>query len=910
MKLKHIFITAIACFGFSLGAFAQSDCAPSNFVAGQLYAGAWKHFLANNLLSTTHKLNFGSKATYSATVVELNNGFEAGYGTIFETSTKPCGGVVSTNQSNPFVPFHKRRYASNSQWIGQSYQENGFDWTKGYKVIGGNRYFKVKRWGQPVQDIINPFYDTNLPEAIASNGGTKSDFLWSEGWELLKHNFGYDANGQAIANQNEAIDYPYLMLYNRYEGIIRVFIYNNAVAGSNNRLLVTLTQSGQTTHALFGTKGRALGTQAKNSYQVVANLLRNRWSYANFTIGYDPCTPLREGDLRVTFAEQLHAGVSLAGRSVSVELPASQDQVFSEGFLYGDVSADNVGMMVLPTIDKLTDVEYTNIATGEVVAPDSKKNKGSQLMAITDVFSKGGGLADIMKPLNENSTSKQRGARAAYFAIMAVSSYVGFSIAGPTQQGTNLNMPPPQPYISYGELKMSGTITTVNTNKEEFRIAIPGSKNAHTKEEYVPTGVGSSEASAPIYNEPLGIVNLINVPEMVYRNETRVNNVVGGNITERSAAFSLKNKVYYTTNDRADIDWSKTEIRVAVRIKDKSNARNYLVSRTYDIKDQDLLANEVKKFLWIKVAGRNSDRWVINQPVYFLLNSAQAKLVEPINFFGDMYREGSAPSSYKKKVLNRSSGQWVEVPFNQTVNESVYYEPEDILRGKLIHSYSFGSDDVRQTEIAKQAYANNPLASKIYNRTDIRGDIECDYILTVNAYYHANDRLGDQKHEELVLFYPMKIVNGNPYNFPISNSPYDNALSSLASQYRVTPASVRSVICGNGSLYQASTPAVARVTQSSIEQKAEVLTKPMAKVYPNPTPGKVHFDFAMTKAGEAKLALYNLSGKLVKVITKANYKKGYHKVSADVSGLKSGVYVYRLETSGAAPVFGRIVVQD
>ena len=824
------------------------------------------------------------------------------------SNTTVCAqSVIRTDPNNPYVPVNKRRYNSSWQWIGQSYQLNSFDWTKGYRVIGGNRYFKVKRWGQPTQDIINPFYDTNLPSSIASNGGTKSDFLWSEGWELLKHNFGYQANGQAISNQNEAIDYPYMMLYNRYKGIVRVFIYNNAVAGSNNRLVITLSQSGERTHALFGTKGRALGTQAKSSYQVIAQLLRNRWSYADFVMGYDPCTPLREGDLRVTFAEQLHAGVSLAGRSVSVELPASQDQIFSEGFLYGDVSVDNVGMMVLPTIDKLTDVEYTNVATGEVVTPDSKENPGVQMMAISDLLSKGGGLADIMKPLNDNATNGQRLKRASYLGLLATASYVGFSIAGPTSQSVTLNMPPPQPYISYGELKMQGTVTTVNPNKEEFRIAIPGSENAHTKEEYVPTGPGSSESSAPIYNETLGIVNLINVPDMVYRNDIRTYNVVGGNITQREASFSLKNKVYYTVTDRVGIDWNKSEIRIAVRIKDKNNGRNYLISRSYDITEQDLLANEVKKFLKIKVAGRNSDRWVINQPVYFLLNSEQAKIVEPINFFGDMYRKGSAPSSYKKMVLNRSNGRWEEAPFNQTVNENTHYDPEDILRGKLIHSYSFGSDAVRQTAIAKQVFADNPLASKVYNRTDIRGDIECDYILTANIHYTANNRVNYRNNKQIVQYYPMKIVTGNPNSYPV-NSSYDNALSSVANQYRVTPASVRSVICGNGSLYQVSTPAVARVTQSSLEQKEAVFTKPVTKAYPNPASGKVHFDFAITKAGEAKLALYNLSGKLVKLITKANYEKGYHKLSADVSGLKPGVYVYRLETSGAAPVFGRIVV--
>jgi len=85
--------------------------------------------------------------------------------------------------------------------------------------------------------------------------------------------------------------------------------------------------------------------------------------------------------------------------------------------------------------------------------------------------------------------------------------------------------------------------------------------------------------------------------------------------------------------------------------------------------------------------------------------------------------------------------------------------------------------------------------------------------------------------------------------------------------------------------------------------KDEVVS--LAQNRPNPSRGSADITFNLPRAEEVRLAVYDAQGRLVRTLVEENRSAGTHQVS--VSGLKSGIYFYRLE-AGKASLTCRMVV--
>lgn len=73
--------------------------------------------------------------------------------------------------------------------------------------------------------------------------------------------------------------------------------------------------------------------------------------------------------------------------------------------------------------------------------------------------------------------------------------------------------------------------------------------------------------------------------------------------------------------------------------------------------------------------------------------------------------------------------------------------------------------------------------------------------------------------------------------------------------------------------------------------------------YPNPFNPSTTIAFAVPKAGDLKLAIYNLRGQLVRTLHNGPIAAGNHKVvwdgtDADGAKVASGIYMYRLQSEG------------
>ncbi len=75
--------------------------------------------------------------------------------------------------------------------------------------------------------------------------------------------------------------------------------------------------------------------------------------------------------------------------------------------------------------------------------------------------------------------------------------------------------------------------------------------------------------------------------------------------------------------------------------------------------------------------------------------------------------------------------------------------------------------------------------------------------------------------------------------------------------------------------------------------------------YPNPFNPTTTISYSLKEPGEVRIKLYTVTGELLKTIIEGTKNKGYNETQIDLSTYSSGIYLYRLEVTGAGkiPVF-------
>lgn len=239
--------------------------------------------------------------------------------------------------------------------------------------------------------FINPYSDNGMNAAQAQmlNPGSafgvqEMDMYPEDGWELIKINLGYTPDLTPLV-PSEFPDVPYIILYNKYRGILRVFAktfigltspttyktakiilefdqnYNPALNAGDSDYSNTFMMSGELAQPLDQpTKITKLINVAEhpNNYQ--------KWFYADFELAYDACACFYRSDLRLSFEFVNSSDVKLAGRSVSIEdelLDNNLNVKYDNGFLtnvFEDPSGfAQSGSVIYGTMDQMVD-DYLN----------------------------------------------------------------------------------------------------------------------------------------------------------------------------------------------------------------------------------------------------------------------------------------------------------------------------------------------------------------------------------------------------------------------------------------------------------------------------------------------------------------------------------------------------------------------
>jgi hypothetical protein len=373
--------------------------------------------------------------------------------------------------------------------------------------------------GTPVT-IVNPFYDqSGNPNTFFLADAFDKDFKWEDGWELLYKKFGTESQGVIT---------PYFMLYNKYSGVVRVFVniinsgtFSYTAGGIQLTMekpnpsppgLPTVRQTAVLNH--LGTYTFASDQLQKNAGHFSANYYENSgvnnnyyWLYADFTTLYDACTCGLVGDwyFYAGLVNNLQINVEINGTLTTVvdANPSNPSQSTVGGFWgeindyisFGSGVINNISGIVKSGNKGFKDgVELLN--AGQTLANNSSVVIGNN---------KAKNLAPILFKIFVQAPRINMLLNLASSVITTVKK-VGDDYDKLTNDNPKDANALKQPKVTETGLKATanGEIT-VDAPYVLNALRIPGSKTA--------SGQGAIDFRNPVYDEILGVWNLFKQPK-------------------------------------------------------------------------------------------------------------------------------------------------------------------------------------------------------------------------------------------------------------------------------------------------------------------------------------------------------------------------------------------------------------
>ncbi len=336
----------------------------------------------------------------------------------------------------------------------------------------------------PGVDFTSPFYRIDNLEALR----LLKDYKPQDGWELIRRDFGYTDNGTLITDRPE---HTYLILYNKYRGILRVILRTCRKEDYNGAQINIRFQNPTFQTALLDLSNTAQALDAPHEVNIeftAATTFYNddsKYFYADYPLAYDPCTCTYQSRLQILSSLIETSTITLSG-AITGNIVSITNKNGSVDNKDGSTSWKKITagseklVQVHKTIDAFTtkSLEYAN-------ALDK--------IGMAQVFVSMG--AELKK-----DNAFQAGLSALPWIGSAVS-LLDLFIGGGKKSAT----PGPvelMPLSVNLNAKLDGTMITT-APYHSIGFPTPGSLNAQNDVD-----------AYPYYNEVLGVFNLLNTPVM------------------------------------------------------------------------------------------------------------------------------------------------------------------------------------------------------------------------------------------------------------------------------------------------------------------------------------------------------------------------------------------------------------
>lgn len=360
-----------------------------------------------------------------------------------------------------------------------------------------------------------------------------NDVLPKDGWELISYDFGIAPNGIPLLDKT---DHPYLVLYNRFTGILRVFC---AVKrdGSTYKTVsyrlktIKLGSVPSSPSDVYFPSNLDIANAFTDNTQGIPSIINYQaspefisastfvsgsfnWTYADFPIMYDPCVcnyaSVWQIEVRLINDAFVDLEILLNGNinpdttnvlNVSGSNNYYDSQSGQGTFGWEDISGPNGA--VQKSTKSWHDLYKFGQDMGKVLAKtafkaEEKSDREGDFFALISDLASSDFLKAGLKTLPYISS-----------AVTLLDFFVagGKSSAAPTSDAVKIM---PMGIEMNGTIK--GTISDTALIKA-ISFWTPGSDNS--------TGVtGNSQSLYPFYNQPLGVFHLVNTPEVKSRTST------------------------------------------------------------------------------------------------------------------------------------------------------------------------------------------------------------------------------------------------------------------------------------------------------------------------------------------------------------------------------------------------------
>jgi hypothetical protein len=452
--------------------------------------------------------------------------------TVHANTQNNCDNEVSTNFSAPFNTALPSNPDANRYL-------NSFNWN----AVDNNGYLSYYQ-------LQHMQYNQNMLNIMDGQWGNHYNYIteseqmsWENGWELLLMNMGVYPNlepyGQTLAHS----DVPYLVFYNRYNGIIRVFAnYGNGYLPSGLNFDAVFIELKFNNHLKLNgvlrlNEGVDQALDKTTNIEVVKSISKhtnspNKWFSADFQTTFDPCICNFDSKMEINFHFITSESLQLFGRSISVEQDLIdgglvKDKDFLTSFNNTGTDPENGGMIMYESMDKMVNDYIVKLQKykDDLASTQEHNKKVNRNLAVLKLFQytflQGGNVAigvisnkpwfgEIVSEAGEfiGDTSviskKTIAAEAKSILAKGVNTLISKNFTEKAEPKS-----PNKPTATFTEMYISGTVSdTISISTAVF----------HTPGTYGSVGTGSpilpSYFNYPLYNQSLGVFALLETPKV------------------------------------------------------------------------------------------------------------------------------------------------------------------------------------------------------------------------------------------------------------------------------------------------------------------------------------------------------------------------------------------------------------
>lgn len=808
---------------------------------------------------------------------------------------------------NPYVCATSYGDANgNSSWDWESTPDNNTNYCKMWQA-------RTQSQNNSLEIMGSPFVNTRIQALYVIS--TTNDYTRAKGWELLTRNFGCSV----------PTSYPYFVLYNKYSGLARVFIYLPGDKAQYSGALLQITtipspapnsrypaalSGGDITITAPDKYLNPDSTTLTNTMFVVTQTAGlSNWSVAEFNPGFDPNienSSYKGSVLGVTVFGVTNSTLTAAITGTSVSTTNPGDPVLSdisyrpnttnasgtgsdggkkftatgEKFVKLGKTAEEVRSQVYSTADKivnsLSNVPYNSGVKGRI------KSAAWSARELTSPNS------DIGKTLGTIASALGAGGQ----ALNLIGGIVGMLS---NDEGTPAAAPT---YTAYN-LELHGEITT-KVVTTAFMFKIPGAiqDNSNT----------NNRDLATYYSCPLGIFNITNTPEadvVKYKRATEAKYgpsiFPGWSVEEQHdfVSYKLRNNLNASFNSGAGVELVSAQAAIVGKVLPTGTGNS---NAAYDLL-QEYNETDIGGF-----PSKYSD-YTYN----YMLPDLQAGILEVTNYDPD-HKLHTFQTPYRD--LGCLSG----LTFNARAETDIFLRVKAILKKKndpnntpiyYIQDYKIiqVAADIDNDLRNNLADYNSHLYPTPYsNSSDIPRYNVVDLVINNRTYNSYWDEIADNsistentvliKAGQSVVFKAGGSIELEDGFETEDNSQFEAILreSELNFSACSTPVVQAFVPTLNGGNCYNTIPRGLReaTNPNNTEAVDGAASSENVKVYPVPTSGKLVIT-GINNSNNAIITILDQSGRTIQEIRSASYEAS-GRIDLDVSALTNGVYFVKVQT--------------